>query len=453
MSAAKEFNLLYTKKGLKNIFEKYIHRSSAIGIDNVNYRQFVENIDNELEIIERKTKQNTYKFTRYKEKLILKGRDRFPRVISIPTLRDKVTLKGLQLIIQKGFPNENQRLSQRCVELISKNANEYNTFIKFDITNFYGNLNHKILFDKLNKRIRKKEIINLIEKSITTETSNKKNEPTETITKGVPQGLSISNILAHIYLLDIDHKYQEKNSLFYIRYVDDIIILCDAQEKEKIYKEVLYDIEGLHALPINKNKTYDGLLTEGFDFLGYNFKKDDELRVDVKKFNKNKYAQSIVDLFINFQRNNKISPEQFLYYLNIKITGSISKKVSGNRESEHTYGWLFYFSQINDTTFLYHLDWLVNKLLKKTKKCEHIDPTRIKSFVTAYYEIKYNYKESSYINRPDDLTISEQKELLIETFKIKKDTLNTDDKVQRIYKKLVYDFINQQEKEVQAEKS
>ena len=54
-----------------------------------------------------------------------------------------------------------------------------------------------------------------------------------------------------------------------------------------------------------------------------------------------------------------MSPEQFLFTINNKITGSISSKLMAMKTKEFRYGWLFYFSQMEDAGFLYHLDWFI----------------------------------------------------------------------------------------------
>ena len=80
------------------------------GIDNVTSGMFGNNIDEELEIIERKIGNDTYKPSPYLEKLIVKDRFRSPRLISIPTIRDRLVFSKLK-----------ERLVNQCQGLFQGN--------------------------------------------------------------------------------------------------------------------------------------------------------------------------------------------------------------------------------------------------------------------------------------------------------------------------------------------
>lgn len=417
------------------------------------YNFFAENKEDLYKIINKKVLGGSYEFTPYKEKLILKSRNSYPRIISIPTLRDKLVLKGLQLVLSKTFNEIRQPLPQECIEEIKNNIHQYNHFIKLDISNFYGTIKHGILFDKLKKKIKKVELLNLIEKALTTHTVKVgESRSQDIITQGVPQGLSISNILAHIYLNELDVKFKNRSNIKYIRYVDDIIILCSDKNINSTYKEMKYELEGIYNLSINDKKEKLGNITkDGFEFLGYAVKDFGAgyPKLTVREENKRRFEDSIVKIFTKYKHSKKMSPQQFLFILNNKITGSVSQKVSGDETKEFKYGWLFYFSQMEDTGFLYHLDWFVRQLLIKFK-FYHIDQNKIKTFVKAFYEIKYNVRNSNYIHRPDTLTFEQRKSLLVETFKIPEYHLYNTNTVDKYYRKLVYKPILEYEKDIKS---
>ena len=75
---------------------------------------------------------------------------------------------------------------------------------------------------------------------------------------GIPQGLPISALLANIYMLPFDEaiieELTEKENVFYRRYSDDIIVICDEKKVEKIENFVKEQIEKI-KLVISFEKT------------------------------------------------------------------------------------------------------------------------------------------------------------------------------------------------------
>src|SRR5690606_12003872 len=145
--------------------------------------------------------------------------------ISIPTHRDKITLKALSKVLKLYFPYIKQPLVHSVIsKLISEiKSGKYTYFIKLDISSFYDNIDHKLLLKKITDYIDDSLIIDLVNKAI----KNPIHPETRENKVGVHQGLSVSNFLAEIYMSEIDMKYSEIKDIFYIRYVDDIIILCN----------------------------------------------------------------------------------------------------------------------------------------------------------------------------------------------------------------------------------
>ena len=451
----------FTKDKIQENVDKFLKFNTAPGIDKITQELFLRNRDKYIDIIYRKVKDGSYKFTPYKEKLILKSKNSFPRVISIPTLRDRIVLKSLQLILKDIYSDIEMCLPQVCIQKIKDNIKKYDSFIKLDISNFYGNISHGILLSKLKKKIDDDILIKLISSAIQTPTVV---EDTSTknigkVNRGVAQGLPISNILASIYLRELDVKYKNKNNFTYIRYVDDILILCNNKDQDVIYEEVIYDLEAMLNLPINRDKTLKNTILKDNDkeksnkeieFLGYKYgmRKNNKIGLTIKDKNRYKFEKSIIAIFHKFQKDNKMSPEQFVFALNNKITGSITKRFSADGCREYKYGWLFYFSQIEDYALLYHLDNMVDKLLAKFDKCKNIQRNSIKYFTKAFFEIRYNIKNSTYIHRPDILTTEERRELLINIFKIKRSDL-TDEITEKLYFKFVYNPIRFEQKDIQ----
>ncbi|CAK8583846.1 hypothetical protein BMEGG_06104 [Priestia megaterium] len=453
--AYKNFANVYKKEYLISLYNQTIHSNTASGIDRMVKRVFDKNLETHLNIINRKVLSGTYKFTAYKEKLFIKNKTSFPRVISIPTIRDKIVLKGLHKVIQESFSIK-QPLVQSVIGALKKELPNYDSFIKIDIKSFYDNINHNILISKLSKKIRKPLVKNLIMNAIRTPTVSKNHSKNDCLFSncvGVPQGLSISNVLAEVFFQDLDRRNKSKKDYKYFRYVDDILILCKEKDIMKIRNKIFSDIEVNHKLSINKSKCNHGKINHtGFDFLGYRvttLNSKGKIGLTIKKTTKLKFEKSIVDMFIRYHHSSTISAREFIFYLNNKITGSISNKVNGNSTNEKKYGWVFFYSQIDDINIFHHFDWFIKKLITDFNKQQNFQGLEIKNFVKTYYEIIYNRSETKYIHRPDILSLEEEKFLLRDTFNVKDRFLKDEEQINRIYYAKVYKPIKLLEQDVQ----
>jgi len=269
------------RKTLKNIFNTKLQYKYTVGTDGISTNKFSQIIDEEITIIKRKVKNHTYNISPYKEQLILKSRSSNPRMISIPTNRDKLTLSALQEFMTVKFKDKifDNRVSEKIFKIKKViDAKDYDSFIKLDIKNFYPNIDHKILIEKVKKQIDDEEALYLLEKVLTQVTISKgrRNDKNNLQSKGVAQGLSISNMLSSIYLNDLDIKYLNQTNLEYFRYVDDILILCNKNEVEKIKTSICKDTQELllevHEFKDNSDKSTSGIVHQDkFQFLGFEF--------------------------------------------------------------------------------------------------------------------------------------------------------------------------------------
>lgn len=95
MTVRKKFNKYFSTEYLKKVFTDHIVYSRATGIDNLDQYAFRAQLDEQVDIVLRKISAGSYRFTKYKLKLVSKGRNKIPREISIPTVRDRIVLRSL----------------------------------------------------------------------------------------------------------------------------------------------------------------------------------------------------------------------------------------------------------------------------------------------------------------------------------------------------------------------
>lgn len=441
------FRSIYKKENILIYYNEKMKKNSAIGLDKISSRRFRENLKENIDIINRKVINNTYKFTRYRQVLISKGAEKPPRVISIPTIRDSLVLGILNEFLREKYGESSiSKRPQLIINDIIKAINEkdnindrkYDTFIKIDIKSYYKSINHQILKDELMNKIYTIDIIDFIFLAINTETisipvRSKQNKKRNRIKEnGMPEGLSISNSIANIYLKNIDEKYINESDFKYFRYVDDILILCKHDERINIYENIKQD---LLSLKLETNEKEDsGSLSNGFDYLGYRISSD---KITVRESSILRLEQNLEKLFVEYKRSKEKNIKLLEFKLNLRITGFIYKNMK--------YGWMFFFSQMDDKTLLSKLDWLVKKLSKRYKLDGIMD---LKKFKRTKYEIDYKMHKSKYIKNFDKYDINDKKEL-IET--IYKQTIisNKEEDINEIFERIIYEEIKDLEKDIQ----
>jgi len=83
---------------------------------------------------------------------------------------------------------------------------------------------------------------------------------------GLPQGLSLSSLLAELSFSEIDAEACARFRWF--RYVDDILVVCDSEGEALEALDWLNERLGLEGLELSPGKTFVKSLAEGFTWLG-----------------------------------------------------------------------------------------------------------------------------------------------------------------------------------------
>eukprot|EP01012_Entosiphon_sulcatum_P040312 TRINITY_DN53964_c0_g1_i1.p1 TRINITY_DN53964_c0_g1~~TRINITY_DN53964_c0_g1_i1.p1 ORF type:complete len:443 (+),score=26.04 TRINITY_DN53964_c0_g1_i1:792-2120(+) len=381
---------------LKRIYEIHVAQSRAVGKDGIRPQVFSERIEEECDLIVRKVNAGTYRFTNYREKLIARGAQRYPRQISVPTVRDRLVLRGALEYIKINFPTALPRPPHFYIGEIKshlKTVRENSSFLRMDIQDFYPSLLHDLIEEKLSSSEIPAPIINIIMNAIKTRTVDT-NQPEPK--NGIPQGLSISNAIASIYMDEFDKSMN--NLSFCRRYVDDIIAI-EKSEKIKSAYETLYaglmDI-GLKSHPMGtEGKTEIKILKNGVQYLGYEI--SDE-KISIRASSLSKMFTNLSKVITCFKYKN--DRRKHLFRLNLKITGCI---INNSRR-----GWLMFFSQTEDISQISYLDaWLKSEIEK-----HKIDYNFVKKFKKSFYEIKFNLSDTSYIPNFDNYKIEKKIETI-----------------------------------------
>lgn len=392
------FVSLLAPTSLQAVFNDKIAPSDLRGIDRVDSERFRKVIAGQVDIIHEKCLNGKYRFTPYLEILKSRGRNKCPRVLAIATVRDRLVLSVLKELLHYAFPRAVPKLPNQYVRDIKALVldDDSRCVVKADVKSFYDTVRHRQLLDTIGARLPV-AITRLLERAIRNPTVTRGSHMASDgrlreLSIGIPQGLSISNILAEIYLQGVDETVSSSVP-HYFRYVDDILMFTPLNDTDAASSSLEQSLASV-GLSLAAEKEFTGVANESFDYLGYRLQLP---TVSVKQGNVRRFVGSLASLFVRFTnrgdvryRNTWLDKDAletvFLHDLNEHITGSIDE----NRR----YGWLFYFSEVNDVQLLYSIDRIVVRFWQRFLSSPLPD---IKRFVRAYHEIRFN-QTGSYIH-------------------------------------------------------
>jgi retron-type reverse transcriptase len=369
---------------LRELFLARIARSRAVGMDGVRIGTFQRALETELKLISRKVLAQTYRFTPFKERLVLRGSKRPPRQLSIPTIRDRLTLRAACNALGQLVPSAQTEPPHTYIKAIARlirAGTEHLSFVRVDVKDFFPTIRHDRLIGLVRDRGAEPFLGNLIKSAIATPTGSSGSDAGDRIL-GVPQGLSISSILSSLYMLELDGNQEDGG---YFRYVDDILIVCPSHKASRRFKDIDAALRkiGLEPHQIDTSgKSEIRRIGEGIEYLGYHITPK---KISIRSSSYRKMFLNLLRVITNFRY--KGDDDKFIFRLNLKISGCI---IDGKRR-----GWLMFFSQTEDVSQLKFLDKFISRQLIRIGALKH--ETAVKKFVKAYHEIRYKGENSSYI--------------------------------------------------------
>jgi len=220
------------------------------------------------------------------------------RNLGIPTVVDRVIQQAIAQILspiyEKQFSpnsygfrpgrNAHQALN-KCRDYITEG---YKYAVDIDLEKFFDTVNQSKLIEVLSRTVKDGRVISLIHKYLNAGVVvRNKFEETE---MGVPQGSPLSPVLSNIMLNELDKELEKRGHRF-VRYGDDMVILCKSKRSaERTLTNIVPFIENRLFLRVNREKTGTAYILK-IKFLGYSFyvyKGEGRLRVHPKSIAKMK---------------------------------------------------------------------------------------------------------------------------------------------------------------------
>jgi retron-type reverse transcriptase len=223
--------------------------------------------------LERELESRTWRPGAYRDFYVQEAKR---RLISAAPYRDRVVHHALCNVIEPLFDGTFIFDSYACRKGKGTHAaaDRYTAFsrkaryvLKCDISRYFPSIRHDVLYAQLARRIADRDTLWLCEQVIRSRGDEGLLWPSG---RGIPIGNQTSQFFANVYLNEFDHWMKEEmNCRYYIRYVDDFVVLSD--DKRRL-QSLIPCIEGRLkelGLQLHSRKRAVFPVTEGCDFMGY----------------------------------------------------------------------------------------------------------------------------------------------------------------------------------------
>lgn len=147
------------------------------------------------------------------------------------------------------------------------NLEDYQFVCKTDVLHYYETIDQHLLIEQIHQQIENKILRRYLYQVVhgTVEYGGNYRE----ISKGISRGCPLSPILGALYLKALYDSFEDKLGVYYVRYMDDILIMTKTRWQNRgAIKQLNHYFEKL-KIKQHPDKTFIGRIEIGFDFLGY----------------------------------------------------------------------------------------------------------------------------------------------------------------------------------------
>ncbi len=288
----KRYGYLYEKiYDFENLYEAYLEARKC-----KRYRpdvlEFTTNLEENLIQIQNELIWKTYEVGRYREFYVYEPKKRL--IMALP-FKDRVVQWAIYRVLfplfNKGFYEHNYACRigkgthaaadklQYWLRKVDRKPQKY-YYLKMDISKYFYRVDHDIAMKILERKIKDKDTLWLLEKIIRNDhvpfglplgaDPGGCHKCDRLYDKGMPIGNLTSQLLANIYLNELDQFCKHSLRIkYYIKYMDDFIILHnDKKYLRKLKAEIEHFLNGKLELHLN-NKTCIRPISTGVEFVGF----------------------------------------------------------------------------------------------------------------------------------------------------------------------------------------
>lgn len=266
----------------------------AAGIDGEVKTSYAENLEEKIEDLLSRMKQFSYRPQPVRRVYIPKDGGNGQRPLGIPAYEDKLVQSCMADVLNAIYETKFYDFSfgyrpgrsphQAIRYLDNKLMGKTGYVLDADIKGFFDNVDHKWMMKFLEHDIEDKNFLRYVARFLKAGIMEEgKYAETDA---GVPQGGSISPVLANVYLhyvvdmwFDVVVKSKvAKGECSMVRFADDIVLCFQYEEDMRQVHKALKDRLSKFGLELSEEKTkcikfgrFAGVQAEHFDFLGFTF--------------------------------------------------------------------------------------------------------------------------------------------------------------------------------------
>ncbi len=308
---------------LREAYRLAKRNNGAPGIDGVTFAALeADGVEPFLEQIQEELRHGTYRPMRMRKVGIPKDGGK-ERMLSIPTIRDRVVQGALRHVLEPIFEAEFApesygfrpgRSAKDALRRVWEWLTEgYAYVVDADLESYYDTIPREPLLSRIAEQVADGSVLDLIEKYLRQDVME--NAKQWTPEQGTPQGAVLSPLLSNIYLDNLDHLMVERGYRI-VRYADDFVTLCRSEKEAQAALEEVRrwtEVVGLR-LHLEKTRIVDAEQPGGFDFLGYHFERGyrwprrrskKKFKADIRKKTKRTRGDSLQTIILDVNRTQR----------------------------------------------------------------------------------------------------------------------------------------------------
>ena len=263
-----------TRENLQQAWERVKANRGAAGVDGLSIEQTAQWLRKSWPTTRSQLMQGSYRPSPVRRVLIPKP-DGSQRELGIPTVTDRLIQQALLQVLQPkidptfsphsyGFrPGRSAHQAVKAAKAHVQSGRR--VVVDVDLEKFFDRVNHDILIDRLQKRIKDAGVIRLIRAYLNS--GIMEGGVVQSRERGTPQGGPLSPLLANVLLDEVDKELEGRGHCF-ARYADDCNVYVRSHKAGERVMDLLRRLYARLHLTVNETKSAVASVI-GRKFLGY----------------------------------------------------------------------------------------------------------------------------------------------------------------------------------------